>query len=62
MTYTDIAADGSTTVPGGLLGIIYVATVSSKETPSDDNLVSGFALIAYNFDSSVDDSGAGSPA
>ena len=62
MTYTDIAADVSTTVPGGLLGIIYVATVSSKETPSDDNLVSGFALIAYNFDSSVDDSGAGSPA
>ena len=59
--YTDIAADVSTTVPGGLLGIIYVATVSSKETPSNGNLASGFALIVYNFDSSVDDSRAGFP-
>ena len=61
VTYTDIAADGSTTVPGGLLGIVYVATVCSKDTPSDDNLVSGFALIVYDFDSSIDDSEAGSP-
>nr|VWO95340.1 Exopolygalacturonase (ExoPG) (EC (Galacturan 1,4-alpha-galacturonidase) (Poly(1,4-alpha-D-galacturonide)galacturonohydrolase) [Ganoderma boninense] len=61
VTYTDIAADGSTTVPGGLLGIVYVATVSSQETPSDSNLVSGFALIAYDYDSSTDDSEAGSP-
>ncbi|PIL23314.1 hypothetical protein GSI_14625 [Ganoderma sinense ZZ0214-1] len=61
VTYTDIAADGSTTVPGGLLGIIYVATVCSKATPSDENLVSGFALITYDYDSSIDDSEAGSP-
>ena len=61
VTYTDIAADGSTTVPGGLLGIVYVATVCSKDTPSDDNLVSGFALIVYDFDSSIDDSESGSP-
>lgn len=61
VTYTDIAADGSTKVPGGLLGIVYVATVCSKDTPSDDNLVSGFALLTYDFDSSIDDSEAGSP-
>ncbi|KAI1794478.1 ferritin-like domain-containing protein [Ganoderma leucocontextum] len=61
VTYTEIASDGSTKVPEGLLGIVYVATVSSKDTPSDDNLTSGFALIAFDFNSSVDDSKAGSP-
>ena len=42
-------------------GIIYVAVVSSKETPSDDNLVSGLALIAFDFDSNANNTASGSP-
>ncbi|TBU48032.1 ferritin-like domain-containing protein [Dichomitus squalens] len=60
--YTDINANGgSTKVPNNLQGIVYVAIVSSKETPSDDNLVSGLALIAYDFDSKTNNTVSGSP-
>ena len=58
--YTDILG-GSTKVPNDLQGIIYVAVVSSKETPSDDNLVSGLALIAFDFDSNANNTASGSP-
>ncbi|TBU48019.1 ferritin-like domain-containing protein [Dichomitus squalens] len=59
--YTAINAKGSTQVPNGLQGVVYVVVVSSKETPSDDNLVSGAALIAYDFGSSANNTVSGSP-
>ncbi|KAI0768831.1 ferritin-like domain-containing protein [Trametes elegans] len=52
VVYSDVAADGSTTVPDTLEGTAFVAVVSSKaEPPSDDNLLSGFAIAEFPFDS-----------
>ena len=54
VTYSDLGAQGNTTVPGGFAGTVYAAVVSSREqAPSDANLVSGFAVLQFPFSSSV---------
>ena len=52
VVYTDVAADGSTTVPPGLAGTVYAVAVSSKDSPlSDAVLRSGFAVVQFPFTS-----------
>ncbi|KAI0752524.1 ferritin-like domain-containing protein [Daedaleopsis nitida] len=50
--YTELAEDGSTTVPEGLAGTAYAVAVSSKDqTPSDATMRSGFAIVQFPFGS-----------
>lgn len=51
--YSDIDSSGKTTVPDKLDGTVYAAVVSSKETPSDDNMLSGFAITQLPFNSAA---------
>ncbi|KAI0373546.1 hypothetical protein BV20DRAFT_962732 [Pilatotrama ljubarskyi] len=48
--YSQITS-GQATVPEGLDGTVYVAVVSSQDPPSTNNLVSGFAIVQFPFDS-----------
>ncbi|KAI0633844.1 ferritin-like domain-containing protein [Trametes polyzona] len=48
--YTPIT-NGQTTVPDGLDGTVYVAVVSNQQPPSESNLISGFAVVQFPFDS-----------
>ncbi|KAI0633859.1 ferritin-like domain-containing protein [Trametes polyzona] len=52
--FSPVAADGSTVVPPGLEGTIFAAVVSSEETPSEKNMLSGFTFAQFPFDSHVD--------
>ncbi|KAI0351019.1 hypothetical protein OH77DRAFT_978128 [Trametes cingulata] len=51
--YSDLSASGMTTVPSGLRGTVFLAVVSSKETPDDDNMQSAFTVLQFPFDSST---------
>ncbi|KAI0329769.1 hypothetical protein GY45DRAFT_1304127 [Cubamyces sp. BRFM 1775] len=57
VVYSTLGQDGKATVPEGLMGTVYAVVVSSKETPSDDNMLSGYALAQFPFDSTVKESG-----
>lgn len=50
--YTPITS-GQAAVPAGLDGTVYAAVVSTQEPPSAANLVSGFAVVQFPFDSSA---------
>lgn len=52
--YTQIT-NGQAAVPAGLDGTVYAAVVSSQDPPSASNLVSGFAVVQFPFDSSAVD-------
>ncbi|KAI0644416.1 ferritin-like domain-containing protein [Trametes meyenii] len=43
--------NGQATVPDGLDGTLYVAVVSSQDPPSAKNLVSGYAVVQFPFNS-----------
>ncbi|KAI0666646.1 ferritin-like domain-containing protein [Trametes maxima] len=43
--------NGQATVPEGLDGTLYVAVVSSQDPPSAKNLVSGYAVVQFPFNS-----------
>ena len=49
--YSDVDADGMTTVPQELDGTVYAVVVSSKEMPHDENMLSGFAIAQFPFGS-----------
>ena len=49
--YSDVDADGMTTVPEELDGTVYAVVVSSKEMPHDENMLSGFAIAQFSFGS-----------
>ncbi|KAI0357753.1 hypothetical protein OH77DRAFT_1296187 [Trametes cingulata] len=49
--YTKLGKDGKTKVPEGLMGTVYAAVVKSEEPPSDDNMLSGFVVVQFPFDS-----------
>ncbi|KAI0634569.1 ferritin-like domain-containing protein [Trametes polyzona] len=51
VVYTPLGKDGKTNVPDGLMGTVYAAVVSSQETPSDSNMLSGFAAVQFPFNS-----------
>ncbi|EIW62516.1 uncharacterized protein TRAVEDRAFT_62539 [Trametes versicolor FP-101664 SS1] len=52
--YTPITS-GQAAVPAGLDGTVYAAVVSTQDPPSAANLVSGFAVVQFPFDSSAVD-------
>lgn len=49
--YTALDKNGSTQVPETLMGTVYAAVVKSKETPDDDNMLTGFTVAQFPFDS-----------
>ncbi|KAH9851444.1 ferritin-like domain-containing protein [Lenzites betulinus] len=46
-----LITSGQAPVPAGLDGTVYVAVVKTQEPPSAANLVSGFAVVQFPFDS-----------
>ncbi|KAH9903209.1 ferritin-like domain-containing protein [Cubamyces lactineus] len=57
VVYSTLDQHGKATVPKGLMGTVYAVVVSSKETPSEDNMLSGYALAQFPFDSMVKEEG-----
>ncbi|KAI0373539.1 hypothetical protein BV20DRAFT_1033848 [Pilatotrama ljubarskyi] len=53
VVYSELTADGTTTVPAGLRGTVFATVVSSQETPNDKNMLSGFTIAQFPFDSYV---------
>ncbi|KAI0672131.1 ferritin-like domain-containing protein [Trametes maxima] len=51
VVYTTIGKDGKTKVPQDLDGTVYAVVVKSKETPKDETMLSGFAVVQFPFDS-----------
>jgi hypothetical protein len=54
--YSDVAANGSTTIPRELAnaGTVYAAVVSNKSaTPTDTTTLSGFAILHFPFGANV---------
>ncbi|EIW53207.1 uncharacterized protein TRAVEDRAFT_60757 [Trametes versicolor FP-101664 SS1] len=51
--YTVLDKNGATQVPATLMGTVYAAVVKSKETPNDDNMLSGFTIAQFPFDSTA---------
>lgn len=51
--YTELDKNGATQVPATLMGTVYAAVVKSKETPNDDNMLSGFTVAQFPFDSTA---------
>ncbi|KAI0326830.1 hypothetical protein GY45DRAFT_56731 [Cubamyces sp. BRFM 1775] len=51
IVYSDLDGSGKTTVPQGLMGTVFATVVSSKDAPSDTNMLSGFAIVQIPFDS-----------
>ncbi|KAH9848098.1 ferritin-like domain-containing protein [Lenzites betulinus] len=49
--YTPLGKGGETTVPANLTGTAYAAVVNAKEPPSDENMLTGFAVVQFPFDS-----------
>ncbi|KAI0366556.1 hypothetical protein BV20DRAFT_643572 [Pilatotrama ljubarskyi] len=49
--YTKLGKDGKTKVPDNLLGTVYAAVVKNQEMPSDHNMLSGFVVVQFPFDS-----------
>ncbi|KAI0357754.1 hypothetical protein OH77DRAFT_1421864 [Trametes cingulata] len=49
--YTELSVDGKTTVPQSLRGTVYAAVVNEQQPPSDENMLSGFTVIQFPFDS-----------
>ena len=57
VVYSALGQDGKATVPEGLMGTVYAVVVSSKEAPSEDNMLSGYALAQFPFDSMAKEEG-----
>ncbi|KAI0658103.1 ferritin-like domain-containing protein [Cubamyces menziesii] len=57
VVYSALDKDGKATVPDGLMGTVYAVVVSSQETPSESNMLSGYALAQFPFDSATKESG-----
>ncbi|KAI0373538.1 hypothetical protein BV20DRAFT_742670 [Pilatotrama ljubarskyi] len=51
--FSDLNADGKTTVPPGLNGTVFAAVVSDKNVPTDSNMITGFTIVQFPFDSHV---------
>ncbi|KAI9059176.1 hypothetical protein FKP32DRAFT_1580154 [Trametes sanguinea] len=51
VVFSVLNKDGTTTVPQGLAGTVFATVVSSKATPNDDIMLSGFTIIQMPFDS-----------
>ncbi|CDO71959.1 hypothetical protein BN946_scf184940.g106 [Trametes cinnabarina] len=49
--YSDLAKDGTTSVPAGLAGVVFATLVSSKAAPNDTNMMTGFTIVQFPFDS-----------
>ncbi|KAI0778850.1 ferritin-like domain-containing protein [Trametes elegans] len=51
VVFSAVGSGGKTVVPAGLRGTVYAVLVKEKETPSDDNLLSGFTVVQFPFHS-----------
>ncbi|KAI0366557.1 hypothetical protein BV20DRAFT_1055557 [Pilatotrama ljubarskyi] len=51
VVFSELSKDGKTTVPANLRGTVYAGVVSSKETLSDDTMLSGLTVVQFPFDS-----------
>ncbi|KAH9944916.1 ferritin-like domain-containing protein [Amylocystis lapponica] len=57
VVFTNINADGTTTVPSGLAGTAYAGVVSSNAVPlTDDEMLSGLAIFQFPFNSYAEQS------
>lgn len=49
VVFSDVTADGKTTVPPGLEGTVFAALTSSNQGPlTDDTLLSGFTFVEFS--------------
>ncbi|KAI0819856.1 ferritin-like domain-containing protein [Trametes gibbosa] len=51
VVYTKLGKGGKTTVPANLTGTAYAAVVNAKEPPNDENMLTGFTVVQFPFDS-----------